>query len=182
VSSAPVASSTASLYDLQAELLQVAADLLDQLPAGAPDRQYVAHGLPAIDCEQLTVHAYQVGEASTDPADQPLARFRRDVTYPRQTLVFCVITVVRCYPGPTGDSQPPAVADLAAAEQTISADGWVLWNGIPRAIREGELTLWRAESFTSWEALQPLGPMGELAGWTMGLQTRLDGFDPLLPA
>jgi hypothetical protein len=93
---------------------------------------------------------------------------------------------VRCYPGPTlaggAVPEPPSVAELVAAERTISADGWTLWNGIPAAIRADELTLWRAESFTGWESMQPLGPMGELAGWTFGMQTRLDGFDPPLPA
>lgn len=186
MSAPPVVSTAASLYDLQAELLQTAADLLDQLPAGAPERQYVAVGLPALDCEQLTVHALQVGEASTDPSGTPLDRFARDVRAPRQTLVFCVITVVRCFPGATLDDganpEPPSVADLAAAAATVSADGWTLWNGIPAAIRADELTLWRAASFTGWESLQPVGPMGGMAGWTMGMQTRLDGFDPPLPA
>lgn len=179
----PVASTADTLQDLQLELLAYCAASLDQLPAGAPARQYVAVGPPALDCEQLTVHCLQVGEGTTSPSTTPLDRFRRGVTVPRIDLAFLVVTVVRdCYPGPTGRelSKPPEVADLLAAAAVINADGWQLWNSVPAALAAGEL--WGACHFTGWEPLQPIPPSGAIAGWTFPMQVQLDGFSPALPA
>lgn len=179
----PVESTADSLYGLAAELLGFCAAALDTLPAGAPARQYVSMSAPVLDCEQLTVHVYQVGEASTSPSDTPLERMRRGVTVPRINLAFMVVTIARdCYPGPTGKdlTKPPAVADLDAAAQLISADGWLLWNVLPAALRNGEL--WGACSFTGWEPLLPIPPSGKIAGWTLPLQVDLDGYTPVLPA
>lgn len=179
----PVASTADTLYDLQVELLGFCAASLAELPAGAPARQYVSIGPPALDCEQLTVHAYQVGEGGTSPANAPLDRFRRGVTVPRIVLAFLVVTVVRdCYPGPTGRelSKPPEVALLDAAAKTITADGWQLWNAVPAALAAGEL--WGACHFTGWEPLLPIPASGNVAGWTFPMQVQIDGFSPDLPA
>lgn len=183
MTSPPVASTVDTLYDLATELLGFCAAALDTLPAGAPDRQYVSMGAPALDCEQLTVHVYQVGEAVTSPNATPLDRMRRAVETPRLGLTFLIVTIARdCYPGPTGRNldQPPDVVDLDAAARELSADGWLLWNVVPAALRAGEL--WGACHFTGWEPLQPLQPSGNIAGWTFPLQVQIDGYSPVLPA
>jgi hypothetical protein len=182
VTGAPVASTVDTLYDLAAELLGFCAAALDTLPAGAPARQYVSMGAPVLDCEQLTVHVYQVGEGATSPGNTPLDRGRRAVTVPRVDLSFMVVTIVRdCYPGPTGANanRPPEVADLDAAARLISADGWLLWNIVPAALRSGEL--WGSCNLTLWEPMQPIPPSGKIAGWTFPLQAKIDGFSPVLP-
>lgn len=182
MTSPPVASTVDTLYDLAAELLGFCAAALDTLPAGAPARQYVAIGPPALDCEQLTVHVFQVGEATTSPLTPALERFERAVKTPRVNLVFMVVTIARdCYPGPTGKNanRPPEPADLNAAARTISADGWLLWNVLPAALRAGEL--WGSCNLTGWEPLQPIPPSGLIAGWTFPLQVKIDGFAPALP-
>jgi hypothetical protein len=182
VTSPPVASTVDTLYDLAAELLGFCAAALDTLPAGAPDRQYVSIGPPALDCDQLTVHVLQVGEGQTSPANTPLDRMRRGVTVPRIELSFMVVTIVReCYPGPTGKqlTRPPEVADLNAAARIISADGWLLYNAVPAALAAGEL--WGACNFTGWEPLQPIPASGNVAGWTFPMQVKIDGFSPDLP-
>lgn len=178
----PVASTVDTLYDLAGELLGFAAAALDTITPGAPDRQYVAMSAPVLDCEQLTVHVYQVGEGATDPGDSPLSRFERAVKFPRLDLSFMVLTLARdCYPGPTGANltKPPSVADLNAAALSIMRDGWLLWNSIPAALRAGEL--WGSCHFTGWEPLLPIPPSGKIAGWTMGLQVQIDGYEPPLP-
>lgn len=182
MTSPPVPSTVDTLYDLAAELLGFCAAALDTLPVGAPDRQYVSIGPPAFDCEQLTVHVLQVGEAATSPANTPLDRMRRAVTVPRIDLSFMVVTIVRdCYPGPSGANanRPPEVADLDAAARIISADGWLLWNIVPAALAAGEL--WGACNFTGWEPMQPVPAQGKVAGWTFPLQVKIDGFTPVLP-
>lgn len=178
----PVPSTATSLYELASELLGFCAAALDEFTPGAPARQYVAMGAPVFDCEQLTVHVYQVGEASTSPGATPLDRFARAVKVPRINLAFLVVTIARdCYPGPTGRNldQPPEASALNAAAELIMRDGWLLWNAIPAALAAGEL--WGACHFTGWEPLQPIPPSGRIAGWTQGLQVELDGFSPPIP-
>lgn len=179
----PVASTVDTFYDYAAELLGYCAAALADGPDGAPVRQYVAIGPPALDCAQLTVHVLQLAEASTSPGPLPLDRGRRGVTTPRQDLTFMVVTIVRdCYPGPTGRelTDPPGVAELDAAAQVIMRDGWLLWNSIPAALRAGEL--WGRCDFTLWEPLQPVPPSGGVAGWTLPLQVRIPGYTPAIPA
>lgn len=176
--------SAASLYDLAAELLDFCVVALDELPAGAPDRAYVAFGLPAIDCEQLTVHAFQVSEASTVPQETQMDVFRRANPYPRVNLVYLVITIVRdCYPGPTlgQTATTPDVDDLVAASQVLYADGWQLWNAIKAGLDDGALFTREGCRFVGWQPMQPLGPEGNTAGWTFPLQVQLDGFTPPPP-
>lgn len=176
--------SAPSLYDLAKELLDFCVVALDELPAGAPARRYVAVGLPALDCEQLTVHAFQVGEADTAPRETTMDLLRRGHPYARLNLAFLVITIAReCYPGPTAMNmqvpEPPTVVDLVAASETIYADGWQLWNAVPTALRDG--ALFSACRFVGWQPMQPLGPEGGMAGWTMPIQVQIDGFEPAPP-
>lgn len=170
-----------ALYDLAKELLDFCAVALDELPAGAPARRYVAFGLPALDCEQLTTHVFQVGEGDANVgANAPLDRFRRAAPYPRLNMAFLVITIARdCVPGPTGTTEAPSVADLTASSEELYADGWQLWNAVPAGIRDGGL--FEGCRYVGWEPMQPLGPDGYVAGWTMPLQIELPGFEPAPP-
>lgn len=183
MSAPPVASTVDTFYEIAAELLGYCAAALEGGPDGAPARQYVSIGPPALDCEQLTVHVLQLGEAATSPGPLPLDRGRRGVRAPRIDLTFMVVTVVRdCYPGPTSGNKPrppdPAALDVAA--QIIMRDGWLLWNSIPAALRAGEL--WGACHFTLWEPLQPVPAQGGVAGWTLPMQVQIPGYSPAIPA
>lgn len=177
-------SGATDLYDLAKELLDFCVVALDELPAGAPDRRYVAFGLPAIDCEQLTVHTFQMGEASTVPQESVMDTFRRANPYPRLNIDYLVVTIVRdCYPGPTLGSTPttPDVDDLVAASQVLYADGWQIWNAVKAGIEDGELFTRAGCRFIGWQPMQPLGPEGNTAGWTFPLLVQLDGFTPPPP-
>lgn len=177
-------SAATDLYDLAEELLDFCVVALDELPALAPERRYVCSGLPAIDCEQLTVNVFQVGEASTVPQETVMDTFRRANPYPRLNIVFLVITIQReCYPGPTLGASPttPEVADLAAASRLLYADAWQLWNAVKAGLEDGELFTRAGCRFVGWQPLQPLGPEGNMAGWTFPLQVQLDGFTPPPP-
>lgn len=176
-------SGATDLYGLAKELLDFCVVALDELPAGAPERAYVAFGLPAFDCEQLTVHAFQVGEADTVPRETTMDLMRRGHPYPRIDLAYLVITIARdCYPGPTAGTatiEPPEVADLVAASEKIYADGWQLWNAVPAGLRDGGL--YEACKLVGWQPMQPVGPEGGFAGWTMPVLVQIDGFVPPPP-
>ena len=165
------------LFLLAAEVLDVATAALDLLPAQAPDRRYVGHGLPALDCEQLVVSTYAVPEASTAPQAAALDRSFR-FKYGSVINPLLVVSVVRCYPVVTLNSKQvpifPDPAAIEAASALIYADGWQLWNGIISAKREGAFDgLCKG---MAREPMLPIQPSGGYAGWTMPLDFELDGF------
>jgi hypothetical protein len=174
------------LYDHAKDLLDFCVVALDELPAGAPERAYVAVGLPAIDCEQLTVNVFQVGEelSASGQFPTPMDRFRNVNPYPRVVTSVMVVTIVRdCYPVTLGQQQvpePPSVAQLVEAAETIYADAWQLWNAVKVGLQDGAI-FQPGCKFVGWQPMQPLGPAGETAGWTLPLQVQIDGFDPPPP-
>lgn len=175
-----------ALYAAQLDLLDFCALALDVLPAGAPERRYVSFGLPALDCEQLTVHVFGVrkDETAYSGSPDPGSLRRKGHPLPAINMLDLVITIAReCYPGPVGPAggnSVPDVPDLVEASQMLHADGWQLWNAVNDAVRAG--VLYGACQFVSLLPMQPLGPEGNFAGWTLPVSVNLDGFDPSPPA
>jgi hypothetical protein len=165
------------LFDLADALLNVCVDSLALLPAGAPGRAYVGHGLPAIDCEQLVVSTYQAQLADTSPRALPLDRMFKE-KYGSLNVPMLVVSIVRCYPGVTLNKQQepilPSLAALTAASELIYADGWQLWNGIKTAKKLGAFGGLCRELVT--DPMMPLQPAGGFAGWTIPVEIQLDGF------
>ena len=95
--------SPTDLFDLAQDYLEACVDALDTIPTfapalgGAPERSYVAPGLPALDCcPQLTVDVRAVQEDPRSPSGPGSGqRARYDA---RKNNVFMVATIVRCYP------------------------------------------------------------------------------------
>lgn len=172
------------LYDLADETLLVCEAALALLPAGVPERVYVAHGIPAIDCEQLTVSVYTVPEADTSPRSLPLDRQFKVAKYGAVDLVYLTVQLVRCYPPATAGGRQvnlsPRVADLTAFAQMINADGWQLWNGLKSAKRQGAFAGICREF--SMDPLLPIQPQGGYAGWAVPIQVQLDGFTVNFPS
>lgn len=176
--------SASDLYATAEALLEFCVAALDELPLKAPERQYVSFGLPALDCEQITVHVFQVGEfdgayQTLSPADQ----MRRGHPVPIVNVAALVVTVVRdCYPGPVGHmggASVPEAEDLALASQGLHADGWQLWNAIRQGVKDGHV--FGACRLVDRNPMQPLGPEGNFAGWTVPVLVSIPGFD-LSPA
>ncbi len=171
-----------ALYDLMSELLAVCEQALAQTTAGAPDRRYVGHGLPAIDCEQLVVSTYSVAEADVSPRTLPLDRAHRVKTGTKPLQVL-VVSIVRCYPGPTLDKkqQPmlPKAAAIEAASKTLSEDAWQLWNAIRSANRLGAFQGLCSE--LAMDPITPMQPSGGFAGWTLPIEVAVPGFPVTFP-
>ena len=165
------------LFSLATEVLDVAVAALDQLPALAPTRRYVGHGLPALDCEQLVVSTYAVPEMNTAPQAAALDRQFRS-RFGSLTAPLLVISVVRCYPVVTLNSKQvaifPAPAAIEAASALIYDDGWQLWNGVMSAKRDGAFD--GLCSGLARQPMMPIQPSGGYAGWTLPLEIQLDGF------
>lgn len=166
------------LQDLADELLNASIDALNTIPLfdptleGAPDRAFVCLGAPALDCcPQLTVHIPQILQAPTEPGG--LAAGRREAGSINH--IYLVVTSVRCAPGPDARGNPPSVADLTASAEQLDADAWALWNHLQNLWRAGDLFTLCGGVF--WDALRPLGPSGQCAGWTFSIHVTLDGYE-----
>ena len=164
------------LFGLAEEFLDACIQALDTIPmfapglGGAPERSYVAPGLPALDCcPQLTVDVRGVQEEGpSGPGSGQRARYGA-----RKTQVALVATIVRCVP------EEPITTDVlqaqaeAAAEQ-IHADGWALWNYLWNLIRSGELFTLCDDSRPE---LRQLAHSGGCAGWTFSMRVEQEGYE-----
>lgn len=154
------------------------------LPAGTPGRAYVAQGLAAIDCEQLTVSVYTVVNPGTAPVGAVLDRYFKVTRAHSVNIVPMTVQLVRCVPGVTqGNRQQPilpSVAELAQSSAELYADGWQLWNGLQSAKRQGAFAGVCREF--AMDPLLPIQPQGGFAGWTIPVEVQLDGFDVAFPS
>ena len=161
------------LYDAANELLVACQTVLATTAAGSPDRAYVSPGVPAFECDQLTVHAPLLGEEFTSPLNPAAASGHRD-RYQRVNLATLVVTLVRCAPTSQDGGKAAETPDLDALAVTLLTDGWALWNGIMQLIREGVLfSACREKHFDSAAAL-PL--QGNVGGWTLTFRIHIPGF------
>lgn len=164
--------SAAGLIDAANELLGASVAILG--PA-APTRRFVSIGVPAYDCDQLTVHCSAFTAAATSP--QSAARdthHRRAVLY---EATF-VVTVLRCYQASAEPSLldpeiriPPSAALQGVAEQ-VYGDVWGLWTGLWAAMKAG--TLWAGRGAALGAAV-PVDEQGALSGWTIPVSTEISG-------
>jgi hypothetical protein len=181
------------LYDLCDVVLQVAADSLDTIPTddpqlvGAPTRQFVAPGLPEVECcgrgngiavqGQLSVHNQTLQEEGTNPLSPPLAVSQRPGKTGRVVSSTIVIMIARC--SPTGNMRtPPTVAQWQLSARQTNADAWAIWNGIWRAQRD-------YDAFAPWcdgvffDPSSSLPPQGGCVGTVFVLRPVMQGYNPL---
>lgn len=153
------------LRDHLADLLVLAADVLTNTDGALdpPDRQYVAHGRVAWDCEQLTVHVVNL---IAEPQDDRGANC--NIVH-RATIAT---TLVRCAPTPDDRGNPPSSADLDAFGLQMAADGGALWKGMTRATADGQWPVGLPCRRVRWVNLQPLAPSGGFAGWQVNVELR----------
>jgi len=179
----------ADLDGLAHDVLDACVASLDVIPTedaallGAPERSFVAPGVPVWDCcEQLVVWTPGIRPQSTRPASPAGAGARKHV-FGQIPMVEIQTIISRCVP--TGDVHgttftPPTTAALEAAAEQIHADGWALYNGIFNRLGQGLLSERCSE--IAWDGLNAATPAGGCGGWTFTLRFRLDGYgytDPI---
>lgn len=145
------------LATMSQDLLDLAVGLLPT----PPERQYVSHGEPAYDCDQLTVHLERL---------RPKIADRGLDTCMVAPVAPLVVTLLRCITNAT-EQQPIPPADVIHAENlALLEDGWRLWKGLTRAWATGA---WPADvpcDKVRWGVMEPRGPSGYLAGWRIGVE------------
>lgn len=136
-----------------------------------PDRQYVSNGLPAFDCEQITVHVENTfGITGTPLGENPTDQYR-DAGHAMRAGVFA-ITIIRCVPMLDDDGNAPTVAREVTASQAIYADAVLVLNALIVAEGNGDLPGCGAIVFRSWTNENPQGGYG---GGTLRVSISLAG-------
>lgn len=171
----------ADFYNAASRLLEVAAEALDTLTAlgltPCPDRAYVSPGLPAFDCEQLTVHATLLGEETTSPLSPNAATGQRH-KFGRVTLVTFTTSIARCLVVQT-DNVPPDPLQEDIASRQILADARVIWETYYWHSRQNTLLDADRCSIRKMNASQPVDPSGGIAGWLINMTVEIDGYNPV---
>lgn len=125
------------LADTADSLLNVVAAGLAAAGQPVPERQYVAEGPPAYDCEQLVVALVRL---------YPGLPFLEDPSAPvlKATLLrsaTLAVHVVRCIPtlksGPRGGEVFPTPAELQASGMAVLTDAYVMPTCVVRAWHDG---------------------------------------------
>lgn len=171
------------LYDAAERILEIAVEALDSQDAidaggllGAPARQYVSDGLPAFDCEQVTVHLPGLLEEITSPLSPNPATGSRQVTG-RINLVNFVTTVVRCVPV-SASTQPPAAAKIETSARQIYSDWWAIWAAMYWHARANTLLGADRCEIRRFQASHIVDPSGAFGGSIVNVQLQIDGYRP----
>lgn len=165
------------LYDIAVAFLDASIAALELTPAGAPDRAFVSHGQPALDCcDQLTVHNQILGEEPLFSGAGALAPAKR-IHRGGVPQVRIAVQIARCVPLPRTNGTeivPPSPADQQAAARMIDQDGWALWLGLSAALKEGG-SLHEACGGAERLGGEKMIPQGGCGGWVFGYRYLLEG-------
>lgn len=129
-----------------------------------PERQYVAHGAVAWDCEQVSVHLLHLRPKLVDPRSERCAILH---------VATMQVTLLRCHPTAGDRGTPPTAAVLTEAGHNLAVDGQALWKGLTRAWAQGAWPVGIPCSAVTWGVLEPLAPSGGYAGWRVEVAVRL---------
>lgn len=174
----PVTPSTnATLHEYAEDVLDVVAAALATTAGGAIDRAYVSPGLPAVDCEQVTVTAVGLSKDATAPGNPPPATGHRHRLGSINLASFAVTIVRDCIPvaGPRG--APPSTDALDDSALVVNEDVWAVWNALEHAKAAGEL-LGGACRELYLDNAAPLATSGQMAGWLISFRAAVDGTRP----
>lgn len=168
-------------YNAASRLLEVAADALDTLVdvglRGCPPRAYVSPGLPAFDCEQLTVYGASLSEEITSPLSPNTATGQRH-KFGRISLVTFTTTVARCLIVQDTNVPPDPISEDLDARQLLS-DARVIWQTFYWHAKQGTLLGEDRCSIRKSQASHPTDPSGGIGGWNIVFTLEIDGYNPL---
>lgn len=152
-----------TVADLLAETLEVATAGLVDPAADPPARRYVAHGDPAWDCDQLTVHLVRIQPVLIE------SRAETCTVIPQATIA---IVLLRCVTALEADGVPNA--QLLNTENTqLAIDGPAMFKHFTRQWATGAFPSGHACKALKWRNLLPLAPQGAYAGWRIEYDLKL---------
>jgi hypothetical protein len=164
------------LYTQAQELLAASIDALDTIPisdpglGGAPDRAFVAHAQPPLDCcDQLAVWFASITEAPTPPLE--LGAGQRHQWNFRRNYVAFRVAITRCM---SSDQIPYPIDAYQADSEQAYADAWALWNYTWNLTTTGELFTICGGVY--YDSLSPLTPSGGCYGSILNIRAEVLGY------
>lgn len=156
--------------------LDAVVQALNATPAGAPSKQFISPGVPALDCDQVVVYSPGPIVAPTGVYSGALGADHRfavaQVTYVRFTAM-----IVRCAPTQSNRGTPPSAAAQIEAAKVTMTDVWAVWNHINTLVRSS--IIFSADQHCREFAFEPavsLSIEGGLCGWLIPLHVQVDGY------
>lgn len=161
-----------SLHELALLLEQVCIDAFNGSNNDPPDIVFHSVGPPPYDCcPMLAIEIPQITTEITSP-QAPAANTGQQSRFQRVNLQAFVITILRCAPVVTA-KELPTTAQITAATEAIRRDGWLLWNALMWAVRNG--TFKSKCEVVHLDRAIPVREQGGCAGWRILLRAELGG-------
>lgn len=136
------------------------------LAARAPDRSLISPATPVLDCCPLLAVNVAGGRLEATWGSGQLDSFTQGKG-PSASSLQLVVTIVRCTPKQDVSGKPPLATDIEAATAETLEDLWTLWQGVGRAIRDGDI-LSRCQG-ARFDTITPIAETGGCAGWQIPL-------------
>lgn len=130
-----------------------------------PGRRYVAEGLVAIDCDQLSVRVARVYRGT------PGAEVRDVVRQPLQLAADVEVQLVRCAAKPPAGKPIPTAAAIDAVARVVHADAHHLWEALRAGARAETLVGCQGLAFGDWRGV---GPEGGFVGGLLSVGVALE--------
>lgn len=155
---------TTDVGQLMEDTLAVAVASID-----APDRQYIAHDMPAFDCEQITVHLAGMRTRQTDA--------QRGGDFASKCLTVFVaqlaVCLVRCVPKIEDDGRIPSPDEMTDAHVALANDGVAVMRGLSRARATGDWPEGLGCQAVTFGQMEPSLPLGGFAGWLLHVEVQI---------
>jgi hypothetical protein len=141
----------ADIYATLSEILDaVAGNITDP-----PDRRYVANGLPAADCEQLTVHLAGIVRGTTQ-ANRPDFQCAPTTVEAHVTRFWCIPTI-------DDSGRAPSTSDMETSGHEVSLGALELWQATAAAAAQ-------VACRPAVDEAAPTPPSGGYVGWMVAVR------------
>lgn len=158
------------LADLAADLLAFVEGVFVDQGLDIPERIGIVHGESADDCDQLTVRLIRsfVGTPDAEAGNLRGNDYGLVAAWEIR-LTRCITTFVDS----TIDASAaiPDIDTLTAEASALLTDGWAIYKGVVDGFESGGL--FAACTALTLGELSPIGPGGDLAGWTIEVRAQL---------
>lgn len=164
----------ASLTDYADELAVVAADALADTVGGTIERAGLTAGLPAFDCEQVTVAVISLGDAQQSTLST-LGAGRRHMSGAINLIGFRITVLRDCVSTIDESGDFPAVDEMRADAEKVHQDVWAIWTRIRRLMMSGSLFGGRCSKLF-FDGARATATEGGMAGWEIDFRANIPGF------
>lgn len=156
------------------ELAAAAAAALTDTVGGAIERAGLTAGLPAFDCEQVTVAVISLGDAQQSTLST-LGAGRRHMSGAVNLIGFRITVVRDCIATINERGEFPTIEEMRSDAERVHQDVWAIWTRIRRLMMAGELFGGRCSKLF-FDGARATATEGGMAGWEIDFRANIPGF------